>query len=441
MLEDWISKDFTTAKKRNSKPKIQLSESEKEEQKMLIRAYPRIFSRLVLFSKSLENWWRFRGSAWERHVVHSLSSLLNLEHDSSRIAGEKEFVAEISKPENYQIPKGIEFETLPESMWDAQIVEFKDLELDLFENLIVKHPGLYFAIAKFADENENETGMIFSAVLDKEEQNAVYMISREFGILCQIIACNGFEFARVWKSLDSQTSLKINQLISNSISKKCDLNFDLKEESINPLLEEIYDSGVVYDENNEPIRCIAGITGRTGRLLQWLILDYKLTKTLEIGLAYGISALHICSAHLKNGLNGSHTAIDPFQSFEWKSIGLLNIKRSGIENFRFYQQPSEYALPSLCCSGESSSFDLILIDGNHLFDYALIDLFYAFRLLKIGGFVVLDDCDTPSLIQVLQYALKNWHFLKPFKQGCFGRVFTFQKKIEQDPRPWFFSLN
>jgi predicted O-methyltransferase YrrM len=197
----------------------------------------------------------------------------------------------------------------------------------------------------------------------------------------------------------------------------------------------------VYDSTENAVRCIAGVTGRTGRYLQWLTQAHKFQKTLEIGLAYGISTLHICSAHMKNEVEGFHTSIDPFQTKDWKSIGLLNLERSGFKNFRFFEEPSEYVLPRLCSSGEISSHDLILIDGNHLYDYALLDLFYASRLVKVGGFIVLDDTDTASIIEVLKYALKNWHFLIPYKPGCFGRVFTFQKRFEKDPRPWFFSLN
>ncbi len=241
----------------------------------------------------------------------------------------------------------------------------------------------------------------------------------------------------------SITSARVDQLISYSISKREEYAHDgaSLDNSGCLLLEEIYDSGLVYDSEKNPVRCTAGVTGRTGRYLQWLTQENKFEKTLEVGFAYGISTLHICTAHLKNNIGGFHTAIDPFQKKDWKGIGLLNVKKIGYENFRFFEEPSEYILPNLCLLGEVSTFDLILIDGNHLFDYALLDLFYASRLVKVGGYIVMDDCDTDSIIKVLKYALKNWHFLVPFKAGCFGRVFTFRKRFEQDPRPWFFSLD
>ena len=36
-------------------------------------------------------------------------------------------------------------------------------------------------------------------------------------------------------------------------------------------------------------------------------------------------------------------------------------------------------------------FDFIFIDGWHTFDYTLVDMFYADRLLRIGGYLLIDD--------------------------------------------------
>lgn len=36
-------------------------------------------------------------------------------------------------------------------------------------------------------------------------------------------------------------------------------------------------------------------------------------------------------------------------------------------------------------------FDLIYIDGNHYFDYVLVDAIKSFELLKLGGLMIFDD--------------------------------------------------
>ena len=41
--------------------------------------------------------------------------------------------------------------------------------------------------------------------------------------------------------------------------------------------------------------------------------DSSITQTLEVGYAYGLSSLHICSA-IQGRKNAHHTIIDPFQA-------------------------------------------------------------------------------------------------------------------------------
>ena len=65
-------------------------------------------------------------------------------------------------------------------------------------------------------------------------------------------------------------------------------------------------------------------------------------KTLEIGLAYGISALAICQK-LQGTIGGRHIAIDPWQKTEcWQSVGLENLRRAGFETLvDFFDESAE----------------------------------------------------------------------------------------------------
>jgi len=211
---------------------------------------------------------------------------------------------------------------------------------------------------------------------------------------------------------------------------------------LNEIIERIFRSGCVEDaQGNVHNHTSASITYETGVLLYDFIRTFKPEKTLEIGLAYGISTLFICQAHRDNGA-GSHTAIDPFQEDSFKSIGLLNLERANLKDlFRFHQAPSDEVLPQFF--RQKKSFDFAFIDGNHLFDFALVDFFYVDKLLSIGGKLAFDDLWMPGVRRVASFVLKN----KPYKlvyapskypTPIWKRVLRTGRRVLQDPlgRDW-----
>jgi predicted O-methyltransferase YrrM len=206
---------------------------------------------------------------------------------------------------------------------------------------------------------------------------------------------------------------------------------------MNALLERIYRSGEVEDADGHRIRCSpVGVTLEAGTVLYDLIRATRPERTLEIGLAYGVSALFICQAHRDNG-TGRHTAIDPFEQDVWQSIGVLNIERAGLSDlFRFLPAPSFEVLPQLYAGGER--FDFALIDGSHLFDDALIDFFYIDKLLTVGGHVVFDDLWMPGVRKVVAFVLRNraYRLVRPsvrYRAPVWKRVARVGRRILQDP--------
>jgi predicted O-methyltransferase YrrM len=178
---------------------------------------------------------------------------------------------------------------------------------------------------------------------------------------------------------------------------------------VNSVLEKIYNAGYVEDSEGNTINPFPTATSReTGTILYELIQKYNCQKTLEIGMAYGLSTLFMCQAHQDKG-SGHHTTIDPLQSSSWQGIGLLNVERAGLsERFSFLEAFSEEILPQIAVSEER--FDFAFIDGMHLFDYALVDFFYVDRLLTTGGYIVFDDIWMPSIREVVRYVLKNRNY-------------------------------
>jgi hypothetical protein len=56
-------------------------------------------------------------------------------------------------------------------------------------------------------------------------------------------------------------------------------------------------------------------------------------------------------------------------------------------------------------------FDFIFIDGLHRFDHVFVDLFYAHRLLKPAGVVVLDDAFADSVNFACRFVRANYDYL------------------------------
>jgi predicted O-methyltransferase YrrM len=138
-----------------------------------------------------------------------------------------------------------------------------------------------------------------------------------------------------------------------------------------------------------------GIDAAEGRFLsQFIASRPDITRTLEVGCAYGLSSLHIASA-LAGRTSAHHIIVDPFQSTDWKGIGVTNLDRAGIDFYELREEPSELALPQLVREG--ATFDLVFIDGWHTFDQTLVDMYFANRLIKVGGYIVIDDVSWPSV--------------------------------------------
>lgn len=173
-----------------------------------------------------------------------------------------------------------------------------------------------------------------------------------------------------------------------------------------------------------------------GKFLVDLILKHKCTDILEIGLAFGVSAIFICLA-LKYRGQGKLVSIDPFQASQWKNKGVDHIKHYLRDDYATFheviEQKSFVAMPHLL--SKKKRVELVFIDGWHTFDYTLIDFFYADQLLPINGIIVIDDALHPGVAKCVQYMCNNYkHYVKLDSP----RTLAAFKKIKQDQRAWNF---
>jgi predicted O-methyltransferase YrrM len=180
---------------------------------------------------------------------------------------------------------------------------------------------------------------------------------------------------------------------------------------MNKVLADILETGAAKTANGSgSVKIHSSISSAEGQFLQKLIRQADPTVSLEVGLAYGISALFICDAlNVRNGTQ--HIAIDPNQhggpwGNTWDGVGIANLRRAGYGDIvRLIEAPSYRALAALEGSGQRVGF--AFIDGWHTFDFTLVDLFFIDRMLNVGGVVAFDDADWPAIRKVCRFVKTN----------------------------------
>jgi predicted O-methyltransferase YrrM len=173
-------------------------------------------------------------------------------------------------------------------------------------------------------------------------------------------------------------------------------------------LAEVYDTGHVPDENGESRSILpSGMPRESGARLRDLLVAEGATTTIEVGLALGLSTLHICDALLEHDASGRHTAIDPLERSHYGNAGLLSLERAGVRDLvEHVDLSSDLALPTLL-RDRRGEFDVALVDGAHWFDYAFLDAFLCMQLVRPGGVVVLDDTWMPGPRLAARYLVTN----------------------------------
>jgi predicted O-methyltransferase YrrM len=135
--------------------------------------------------------------------------------------------------------------------------------------------------------------------------------------------------------------------------------------------------------------------------LHGAVRRYRPNTVIEVGLANGASAVAMASALESNG-GGRLISIDPNQRKGYDSRGLAALERGGLARYHeLIEEPSYLALPSLLRRGVKAEF--AYIDGWHSFDYALVDFFYADKLLAPGGIVGFNDAGSRAVDKVLKF--------------------------------------
>jgi predicted O-methyltransferase YrrM len=140
-------------------------------------------------------------------------------------------------------------------------------------------------------------------------------------------------------------------------------------------------------------------------LRAWVIREHAVC-TIEIGLAYGISALFICEGLLNELNNARHVVVDPYPSTGFKNCGLQLLEEAGAADLiEYHAAESQILLPRFLSEGRR--FELAFIDGSHVFDRVFLDLIYLGRLVHPGGIIFVDDYQLPAIVRAVSFCLTN----------------------------------
>jgi predicted O-methyltransferase YrrM len=137
--------------------------------------------------------------------------------------------------------------------------------------------------------------------------------------------------------------------------------------------------------------------------LRDLLIAEGVETIVEIGLAYGSSALAIGEALVSTGARRPlHVVIDPLQASEWSNVGWELLRSAGLDSIaRLVPQPSSVALPQLIAEGLTA--DAAFVDGSHRFHEVFVDLYFLRKVVRPGGIVALDDHWWPSVRTAARY--------------------------------------
>jgi predicted O-methyltransferase YrrM len=137
-------------------------------------------------------------------------------------------------------------------------------------------------------------------------------------------------------------------------------------------------------------------------VLRDLLLQEEADVVVEIGLAYGISALAIAEALIsRGGRRRAHLIIDAFQD-HFHDAGWKAIETAGLADVcSLLRERSQLALPRLLAEGLVA--DAAFVDGSHIFHNVFVDLYYLREIVRPGGLVILDDCEWPSVATGVRY--------------------------------------
>jgi predicted O-methyltransferase YrrM len=142
-------------------------------------------------------------------------------------------------------------------------------------------------------------------------------------------------------------------------------------------------------------------------LVRDLLIAEQVQTVVEVGLAYGSSALAVGEALVAVGApNPRHIVIDPFQQQAFSNVGWNLLCAAGLDSIAsLVAAPSSIALAQLVTEGVVA--DAAFIDGSHRFHEVFVDLYFLRKIVRPGGLIILDDDYQPPVRSAVRYYERN----------------------------------
>lgn len=149
-------------------------------------------------------------------------------------------------------------------------------------------------------------------------------------------------------------------------------------------------SHIRSSSGNTFVKLHSNTSKEQGLFLQELFDIVIPKKSLEVGLAYGISALFILEKHKEyKSSPKSHIVIEPFS---WDGVAEYNIEKEQLTDLvEYIYRKSIDVLPGLYMRGERIQF--AYVDTTKVFDTVLLDFHFIDKILDVDGIIILDDCN------------------------------------------------
>ena len=179
-------------------------------------------------------------------------------------------------------------------------------------------------------------------------------------------------------------------------------------ERVAEFAHELLNTGSVVARSDGTVHDLepAAIGVEEGEAVRRLVVQERATRTIEVGLGYGIASLFMCAGLLEVGGSVMHLALDPFQDERYADCGLQSLEDAGVADIvTFLPEPSELALPDLLRADQR--FDVAFLDGNHRFDWVFVDLVLLGRLVRPGSVVFVDDHQLASVRHAVSFVTSN----------------------------------
>ncbi|MBV9705080.1 MAG: class I SAM-dependent methyltransferase [Methylobacteriaceae bacterium] len=134
-----------------------------------------------------------------------------------------------------------------------------------------------------------------------------------------------------------------------------------------------------------------------------LIRMIKPATVVEIGTYYAGTSEVIARALWENRSGVLHT-VDPYGARRCPSI-LRKWPKELRDRVRYWSENSAAFFER--ATRDHLQFDMVFVDGNHDFEFALFDLMAAARLLRPGGLIIVDNCEQAGPLSACRSFLRD----------------------------------